>query len=97
MTIDDFASLAIGISAGLPLGTFYFHSLRRSIETHLQDGVVGQALLWAGLRLGAVGAVFWLLAQWNAVALLAGFGGFMLARHRAQRQTQKQQQVAANA
>lgn len=92
MEIHDAASLVVGTALGFISGTIYFASLRRSVEAFVRAGFDPRALLNTALRMGAAITMFWLLAQWNGIALVSALGGFLLARYRMQ-----QQQVKADA
>ena len=89
MAIHDAAALVIGTLLGFILGTFYFASLRLSIEVFVRAGFSTRALLDAAIRMSAAIAMFWLLAQWNGIALVSALGGFLLARYRVQKQQVK--------
>jgi F1F0 ATPase subunit 2 len=71
---------AAAFSAGLVLGGLYFMLLRRTVRLHMRGGRAPALIaLYLG-RAGAAVAVFWLLAQLGALALLLGLLGFLAAR-----------------
>ena len=69
------------IVGGLGLGLAYFAFLRRTADllAATDGGMVRPALLTLA-RLGAAVAAFALAARLGALPLLAGFGGFLIAR-----------------
>ena len=83
-------SVAVAVAAalsGVVLGWAYFRALRAAVERHVGGARAGTlALLTAG-RLAGVAIVLVVLARLGAAALLAGFGGFLLARVLALRAT----------
>ena len=89
MAIHDIAPLAIGAALGFILGSIYFASMRRSVEAFVRTGFATRALVDTASRMGVAIMMFWLLAQWNGIALVSALGGFLLARYRVQKQQVK--------
>jgi len=84
MTGQSLASIGLVAStatlAGVALGLCYFAALRRAVAAHLaRAGWHTPLALTLGRMLGAT-AMFALAARFGAVALLASFVGFLLAR-----------------
>lgn len=71
---------AAGFAAGLLLGLGYFVLLAAAGRAWVRGSPFGQHLMFLAVRAAAAVAGFWLLVQWGAVTLLAGFAGFLLAR-----------------
>jgi len=84
MNATEVASLLVLASSaaliGLACGLAYFHALRKTIDLF----TAGRGWLWPlGLTLARILAaivVLTLLARLGALALLAGFAGFLLAK-----------------
>ena len=73
-------SLLAQLLAGFGLGLLYFEALRRTIrQIAAHHGRFLPVALTAG-RIGAAVAVFAMAARTGAIALLATFAGFLLAR-----------------
>jgi F1F0 ATPase subunit 2 len=66
--------LALGFAAGLA----YFAALWGNLRLYLAGRKAAAAVL--ALRLAAVVALFWLIAQFGAASLIASLIGFTLAR-----------------
>jgi len=72
----QFAAAALGFLLGLG----YFEVLARGTEAFLARAPLSRHLLLLAARLLPTLLLFWLLVQAGAVALLAGFAGFLVAR-----------------
>ncbi len=93
MTHDTLAStgaLAASMAvAGIMLGLVYFACLRRTVALFAGGGGwVGLAALTLA-RLGAAGVVLAFTARFGAMALMAAFLGFLVARTIALRRAQR--------
>lgn len=69
----------VGIVAGMAGGALFFLTLAQVAARY----AAGRSLWTVGLhafRLLAMAGIFYMLARTGAVALLAGLGGFLLAR-----------------
>lgn len=75
----------IGLVAGLLLGGGYFALLHHSVRPSAAPASTGRILGLTVLRAALAVGVFWGLVQLGAWALLAGLGGFLVARHVARR------------
>ncbi len=78
-TLSVLGALA-AVAAGLVLGAVYFMMLRWTVRLHVSGGSAMALTALYGGRLAAALAVFWLLAQHGALALLLGLLGFLVAR-----------------
>jgi F1F0 ATPase subunit 2 len=78
-TLSAFGAVA-AVAAGLALGAVYFLMLRWTVRLHVEGGSALAITALYGGRLAAALAVFWLLAQHGALALLLGLLGFLVAR-----------------
>jgi hypothetical protein len=73
-------AVAICAVAGCGLGVAYFASLRHGVHLALARHACSPYVPWALARM-AVAALFFVLAARSGLpALIAGFGGFLLAR-----------------
>lgn len=80
LTALSAAGAGAALAAGLALGVVYFLVLRWTVRLHVGGGSARVLIaLYAG-RMAAAVAVFWLLAQHGAPALLLGLLGFLVAR-----------------
>jgi len=84
MTVQSMASIGLVAStatlAGVAVGLCYFAALRRAVASYLsRAGWRAPLALTLGRMLGAA-AMFALAARFGALALLASFVGFLLAR-----------------
>jgi F1F0 ATPase subunit 2 len=79
------ALVAIALAVGGLLGAVYFFLLYRTVRLQAGDGPVGLIVPLYLLRGGLAIAVFWGLAHFGALALLAGLAGFLAVRFLAQR------------
>ena len=71
---------ALALVGGLAAGGCYFALLAKSTRMHLDGAPLGRLLVLFVLRFAGAGALFWVAAQYGALALLVALGGFMLAR-----------------
>ncbi|GAB2800607.1 hypothetical protein GCM10027040_30250 [Halomonas shantousis] len=74
------AHALVGLALGMTGGLIHFLSLAWNLHLFLA-GRTWQALGLQGLRLAFTVALLVGLAQWGAVAVLAGLAGLLLARH----------------
>lgn len=75
------AQIAIGLFAGVLAGMVHFEGLRWNVRL-LTAGTPGRAIGLQLARLGALAAVFVVLARLGPWPLLCGAAGLLLARHR---------------
>jgi F1F0 ATPase subunit 2 len=79
------AQAAIGLLVGMLAGLVHFTMLRWNVRL-LTTGSSGKAIALQLARLGALAAIFFVLARTGPWALLCGAGGLLLARHAVIRQ-----------
>jgi F1F0 ATPase subunit 2 len=72
--------MAIGLLVGMLAGLIHFTMLRWNVRL-LTAGATGKAIALQLARLGALGAIFFLLARMAPWPLLGGAAGLLLARH----------------
>jgi hypothetical protein len=65
---------------GLALGLAHFHGLRRDVRSYLGGGVRFGAIVAHAARVLATAAAFVFIARIGVIPLLAGLGGFVLAK-----------------
>lgn len=85
MTALSPAEIALYLLAGGALGVAYFLLLLRTARLFAAQGKAGQGKAATVvplylLRIGGAVAVFWLIAQQGALALLLALAGFLVAR-----------------
>lgn len=66
--------------SGLAAGLVYFLLLAQTTRLHLEGAPFVRLLPLFALRLAIAIALFWLIAQQGALALLLALAGFLLAR-----------------
>lgn len=74
------AQAAIGFVVGMLAGLAHFTMLRWNVLL-LTTGSPARAIALQLARLGALAAIFFMLARMGPWALLCGAGGLLLARH----------------
>ncbi|MGA7780154.1 MAG: ATP synthase subunit I [Paraburkholderia sp.] len=74
------AQAAIGLFVGILAGLVHFTTLRWNVRL-LSTGSSAKAIALQIARLGAIAAIFFVLARTGAWALLGGAGGVLFARH----------------
>jgi F1F0 ATPase subunit 2 len=74
------AQAVIGLFVGVLAGVVHFTMLRWNVRL-LTTGSSGKAIALQFARLGAMAAIFFVLARTGPWALLCGAGGLLLARH----------------
>jgi len=67
-------------AAGFGLGVAYFASLRRGVRLAVARRTWSSCALLALARIAAAALFFVFAARWGLATLIAGFGGFLLAR-----------------
>lgn len=72
-------AFAGGTLSGAAIGFLYFALLRRAVAFYASGTGIRAPLLLTVARFGAGIAVFWLLAQWGAAAVIGGLLGFAAA------------------
>lgn len=72
--------IIIAACAGVAFGYAFFTALRINCDLYLQGGSVGLAIFMHVVRLGAVGGLFYISAQFGVATVLAALAGFLLAR-----------------
>lgn len=77
--------IATGLISGLILGVVYFALLYRALQLHAAAVPAGTVITLHVLRAALAVGTFWLLAQLGVWSLLAGLGGFLIARALARR------------
>lgn len=80
MTHAMILKVVLFAGVGLGSGLAHFLALRLNAFLYLGDGTLGRALALHALRMLATAAVLTWTAWVGALALLATFGGFVLAR-----------------
>jgi len=66
--------------AGFALGVVYFASLQRGVRLSIARHAWLSCLAWALVRFAAAALFFTFAVHWGLPALLAAFGGFLVAR-----------------
>jgi F1F0 ATPase subunit 2 len=74
------AQAVIGLFVGMLAGLVHFTMLRWNVQL-LTTGSPSKAIALQLARLGAMAAIFFVLARTGPWALLCGAGGLLLARH----------------
>lgn len=78
MSVSDLAMLVLFAALGAAAGLAYFWALRANLRLYFERR--GWAAVLLALRLMGVAALFWLIAQAGAAALIAALAGFLAAR-----------------
>lgn len=93
LTVAD-GMRAVGFAAlGFGGGMAYFRALAAAVSQTLDGGPRGKMVALHGARIVLAAGLFWAVSTQGAVALLATFAGFLVARHVARRWTPPAQGV----
>ena len=71
---------ALAVFSGLSLGVCYFLLLARAARLHVSGVSVARIIPLYALRVAVALGVFWMAAQYGALALLLTLAGFLLGR-----------------
>jgi hypothetical protein len=74
--MDATLHIVIFLSLGIALGAGYFALLYFEVSQYVRGASARHAIATHMLRLTGAGVMFWLIAQYGAVPLLAALAGF---------------------
>ncbi|WP_193187516.1 N-ATPase subunit AtpR [Nisaea sediminum] len=80
LTPELLGTIAVAAVAGVAAGLAYFRALARTTSALTGSGSPAVYVGMTLLRLGGIAVFLVVLVQFGALALLAGFGGFLFAR-----------------
>jgi len=80
MTGNEILAAIPFLGLGLLAGLAHFYLLRRSVDLIASEGSALGIIPLVLVRFGLIAAVLWYAAQYGALPLIAGLGGFLLAR-----------------